>query len=69
MDIIDSVYLTTEELNIVVKDELWSEAVKGENWLEILIPDLYWTAVRKWAQLLKVLCHLKIEVLKVVPGT
>lgn len=55
MDIIDSVYLATEELNIVVKDELWSETVKGENWLEILLTDLNWTAVRKWAQLLKIL--------------
>lgn len=55
MDNIDSVYLSIEELNIVVKSELWSETVKGENWLEILLPDLYWTAVRQWAQLLEVL--------------
>lgn len=55
MDNIHLVYLCTEELNIVVKSELWSETVKGENWLEILLPDLYRTTVRQRAQLLKVL--------------
>lgn len=55
MDNIDSVYLSTEELNVVVKNVLWIETMKGENWFEILLPDLYRTAVRQWAQLLKVL--------------